>query len=165
MKNRVIAIAAISRERRALGNKNELLWKIPGDLPRFKEMTKGHPVIMGYNTFLSLPNVLPNRTNIVMVLEENVVIEGVIIVHSPEEALEAANSAPGSEEVYIIGGGMIYSAMLPHTDELDLTLVNDEPEADVFFPEYPEFTEVIKEEACIDSEPSFTRILLRRPQN
>lgn len=163
MKNRVTAIAAISRERRALGNKNELLWNIPGDLPRFKEMTTGHPIIMGYNTFLSLPGVLPNRTNIVMTLEEDVIIDGATVVHSPEEALATANSAPGSEEVYIIGGGMIYSVMLPYTDELNLTLVDDEPEADVFFPEYSEFSKEVSSERHENDGLVYTYTLLQRP--
>ena len=163
MNNRVIAIAAISRERRALGNKNELLWKIPGDLPRFKALTTGHPIIMGYNTYLSLPNLLPNRTNIVMTLEPNIEIKGAVVVNSAEEALAAAKNSEGNEEIYVIGGGMIYKAMLPFTDELDLTLVDDEPEADVFFPEYSEFTKILSEEIHAESDPHFTRVTLRRP--
>lgn len=162
MSHTVTAIAAISKERRALGNKNELLWHIPGDLPRFKELTTGHPIIMGYKTFLSLPNPLPNRTNIVMVQEKDVAIDGVVIAHSPEEALEVAKEAEGNEKIYVIGGGMVYTAMLPYTDELDLTIVDDEPEADVFFPDYSEFTTVLKTEESIDTEPSFRRVLLSR---
>lgn len=163
MKNRVIAIAAISKDRRALGNKNELLWKIPGDLPRFKELTTGHPIIMGYNTYRSLPHLLPNRTNIVMTLDSDVTIEGAVVVQSPEEALEAAKKAIGSEEIYIIGGGMIYTAMLPYTDELNLTLVDDEPEADVFFPEYSEFSKEISSECHENNGLVYTYTLLQRP--
>jgi len=165
MKNRVIAIAAIAKGTRGLGFKNNLLWNIPGDLPRFKVKTTGHPIIMGYNTFKSLPRVLPNRTNIVMVSENGIEIEGATVVRSPEEALEVAKKSPGSEEIYIIGGGMIYSVMLPFTDELDLTIVNDNPEADVFFPDYSEFSEVATEEKCEEGDLTFTRTTLRRPTN
>lgn len=135
MNTRVVAIAAISKDTRAMGIHNDLLWHIPGDLPRFKSITEGHPVIMGYKTFLSLPGALKNRTNIVMSLEP-IEIEGVEIAYSPEEALAKAENSSGGEIVYIIGGGMIYNVMLPHTDELLLTLVDESPEADVFFPEY-----------------------------
>ncbi|PCI89769.1 diacylglycerol kinase [Candidatus Kaiserbacteria bacterium] len=161
MKNRVISIAAISRIRRALGNKNELLWKIPGDLPRFKALTTGHPIIMGYKTYLSLPGLLPNRTNIIMSLED-VVIEGAIVVNTPEKALEAANKSTGSEKIYIIGGGMIYAALLPYTTELDLTLVDDEPEADVFFPEYTEFTPTHSEAPEVFDGITYTRTTFTR---
>ncbi len=166
MQHTVTAIAAISKERRALGYQNQLLWKIPGDLPRFKALTTGHPIIMGLNTFRSLPNALPNRTNIVMSdtdIQPPTDGEGtILVVHSPEEALEAARSAPGGEEIFIIGGGMVYAAMLPYTDELDLTIVDDEPEADVFFPDYSEFSEIVSSEAHTEGELSFTRVLLRR---
>lgn len=132
----VTAIAAISKDRRALGKNNDLLWKIPGDLPRFKRLTVGHPVIMGDKTFESLPGLLSGRTNIIMSLEPDFEIDGALIAHSPEEALKTAQYAPGSEKIFIIGGGTIYKVMLPYTDELDLTIVDDEPEADVFFPSY-----------------------------
>ena len=162
MQHTVTAIAAISKRNRALGYKNELLWKIPGDLPRFKELTTGRPVIMGLNTFRSLPKALPDRTNIVMSLDTDVTLKDALVVHSPEAALETAKKAPGGEHIYIIGGGMAYAVMLPYTDELDLTVVDDEPEADVFFPDYSEFSEVVSSENHTEGDLSVTRVLLRR---
>ncbi len=145
----VIAIAAIGSKSRALGKNNDLLWRIPADLKHFKTATKGHPVIMGYKTYESLPaGVLPNRTNIIMTLGDEVV-EGATMAHSPEEALEIAKKAPGAEKIYIIGGGQIYKLMLPYTDTLDLTIIeeNTPTEADVYFPEYEkEFANTVSEE-------------------
>jgi len=163
MKSKVIAIAAISRTRRALGYKNDLLWRIPSDLARFKKITSGHPVIMGFNTYTSLPHLLPNRTNIVMSLAPDTAIEGAIVVVSPEEALKAARSAPGADEVYVIGGGMIYTALLPYTDELNLTIVDDEPNADIFFPDYTAFSEIVSEERREANGLHYTYTILKKP--
>lgn len=164
----VIAIAAIGSKSRALGKNNDLLWRIPADLKHFKTATKGHPVIMGYKTYESLPaGVLPNRTNIIMTLGDEVV-EGATMAHSPEEALEIAKKAPGAEKIYIIGGGQIYKLMLPYTDTLDLTIIEECPNnislhADTFFPEYEkEFTQVVSEEQCKYGELKYSFITLTR---
>ncbi len=151
-KNEVIAIAAISSKSRALGKGGDLLWKIPSDLKHFKDATKGHPIIMGYKTYESLPaGILPNRTNIIMT-QGSEAVAGAIMAHSPEEALCAAKETEGSKKIYIIGGGQIYKLMLPHTDTLDLTIIEDHNSdtalhADTFFPKYAdEFTKIISEE-------------------
>ncbi len=164
MTTTIIAIAAISRERRALGKDNDLLWHLPGDLPRFKALTDGHPIIMGANTYASLPKKpLPNRTNIVLTRNANYTAEGALVMHSPEEALAAARAADGSEKVYVIGGAQVYAALLPYTDVLDLTIVDDEPDADVFFPDYSEFSKVHSEEAYEHEGLRYTYTQLSRP--
>lgn len=159
-KEHISLIAAISKDRRALGNKNQLLWHLPGDLPRFKKITMGHPIIMGRKTFASIGKPLPGRTNIV-VSNTMQTITGTVVCHSVEEALQrAAEEKTG--ETFIIGGAMLYEQTIAHADRLYLTIVEDEPEADVFFPDYSAFI-VNEEESHTDLSPPFTyRTLIRK---
>jgi dihydrofolate reductase len=159
----IITIAAVGNNRE-LGLHNGLLWDLPSDLQRFRDVTKGHPVIMGDRTYESLPfKPLPKRTNIVMTLDEDLSYEGAIMAHSPEEALALAKEADGSDKIFIMGGGMIYTIMLPYTDTLMLTLVDDAPEADVFFPEYAdEFTEIVEKEDHEENGIAFSFTTLKR---
>ena len=132
-------IAAIGKNRE-LGKGNELLWKIPDDLKRFRSVTKGHPCIMGRKTFQSIVAILkkplPERTNIVVTRDRDWKYEGVLAVDSIEEAIQLGKRKPGGEEVFIIGGGQIYAAAIGYADKLYLTLIDAEKEADSFFPEY-----------------------------
>lgn len=148
----VAAIAAIGRNRE-LGKGNELLWHIPDDLKRFKELSLGHPIILGRKTFESIVAMigkpLPGRTNIVITRHpENCQGDALtIFVKSMEEALEKAKSAPGSDKVIIGGGAEIYKLALPYTDTLHLTLIDDSKEADSFFPQYEDdFANTVFEE-------------------
>lgn len=148
---RVSAVAAIGKNR-VLGKDNQLLWRIPHDLKRFKTLTLGHPVIMGRKTFESivamLGKPLPGRTNIVVTRDAFLSYEGALVTHSIEEAIEKAKAAEGGEEVFIGGGGDIYRQALPFTEKLYLTLIDDEKEGDSFFPAYEEeFAKVVFEEA------------------
>ncbi len=139
-------IAAIGKNRE-IGAKNKLLWHIPGELPRFKEITIGHPIVMGRKTFESIGRPLPGRTNIVITRDSGFVRDGIIVSSSIEEAIKKAKDSSGSSEIFIIGGGQIYEQGLKYTDRLYLTLVDQEySEADAFFPEYSEFNKIIEEE-------------------
>jgi dihydrofolate reductase len=147
----VSAIAAIGKNR-VLGKDNQLLWQIPDDLRRFKQLTFGHPVVMGRKTFESIVAVLgkplSGRTNVVVTRDESWQYEGVLVAGSIEEAIGKAKTAPGGDEVFIGGGGEIYRQALPFTDKLYLTLIDDEKEGDSFFPEYEdEFKKVTFEES------------------
>jgi len=149
---KISIIAAIS-ENRALGKDNRLLWPSPEDLQRFKNVTRGHSVIMGRKTFESLGRSLPNRTNIVVTRDKMFEIPGVVIARSLEEAIEAAINEENrvnreNREIFIIGGGQIYEQAIKFADKLYLTLVEGEYEADTFFPDYSEFKRVILEESC-----------------
>ena len=163
MKNEIIIIAAIGKNNE-LGKNNDLIWDIPGDLRRFKELTSGHPVIMGYKTFESMSkNPLPNRTNIIMALEENVAGE-VEVARSVNEAVEIAQKSKGSEKIFVIGGGMIYKLFLPIANTLNLTMVNEEDnDADVFFPTFDinQYTKISREERKVDGL-EFAFVELRR---
>lgn len=130
----IVLVAAIG-EQRQLGLNNELLWQLPGDLPRFKEMTMGAPIVMGRKTFDSIGRPLPGRTNIVLTRNAELSIEGVVMASSVEKALDIAKKEQ-AENVFIIGGGEIYQLFLEQANVLELTLVEDSPEADAFFPEY-----------------------------
>jgi dihydrofolate reductase len=126
-----ILIAATSQNN-ALGKDNKIIWHLPDDFKRFKELTSGHHIIMGRKTFESFPKPLPNRTHVVITRQKNYNPEGCIVVNSIEEAFEIC---PKSEDVFLIGGAEIYKLGLPFTDKIELTYINETFEADAFFPE------------------------------
>jgi dihydrofolate reductase len=166
MKKPIVSIVvAISAGRRAMGNKGKLLWHIPDDLKRFKKLTLGHPVVMGSKTFESILNILgrplPGRTSIVMTRDTAYKARGCVIVHSLEDAFQKAQGIE-REEIFIGGGGEIYSLALPLTDKLYVTLVQDEPSADSFFPDYSEFTKKTFEEKREYEGLQYTWINLER---
>jgi dihydrofolate reductase len=143
-------IAAIQKKDRGIGLGNELLFRISDDLKRFKALTSGHPIIMGRKTFDSIGSKpLPNRTNIVVTRQE-LSQEGVVFVHSLEEALEKAKSI--DENIFVIGGAEIYKQTLPFADRIELTIVNSDVPADTFFPEYSEFVKEIQKENRSDEK-------------
>lgn len=127
----IILIAAIA-ENNALGKNNTLLWHLPNDFKRFKEITSGHHIIMGRKTFESFPKPLPNRTHVVISRQKDYPTNGCIVVADLESAIAAC---PQEEDVFIIGGGEIYKQSIPLANKLDLTLVHHSFEADVYFPE------------------------------
>ena len=136
-------IAAVARNR-AIGYENKLIYWLPNDLKRFKTLTTGHTIIMGRNTFLSLPKgALPNRRNIVLTRSQKA-FPGCDVYTSLEEALAHCDK---DEDVYIIGGASVYRQALPLADRLCLTEINDTPEkADTFFPPYDDWKEVSRED-------------------
>lgn len=117
----------------AIGRANDLLWHLPADLKRFKELTTGHTILMGRKTFESLPRgPLPNRRNII-ISRSLPAQPGAEVYPTIQQALEACAS---DEEVFIIGGGEIYRQLLPNTERIYLTRVQASfPDAEVFFPE------------------------------
>ncbi len=123
-----------------IGKKNDLLFKLPADMKFFRETTSGHVVAMGENTLISFPNSKPlkNRTNIVLSGDTTHNYEGVINVHSMEDFKKAIKEHLLEGDVYVIGGASIYSQMLPYYDEIYLTKVNEDGEAEVFFPNVDE---------------------------
>lgn len=161
-KHEVTAIAAIGRNRE-LGIGNRLIWRLSGDLARFKELTTGFPVVMGRKTFESIGKPLPNRTNIVVTRDTGYRCGGCTVVHSVEEALEVA-ARTGAGKTFIIGGGEIYGAALPYTTRLELTRIDaEEARADVFFPPFEkEFEEVHKEQPREENGVSYMRVSYKR---
>ena len=142
----ITLIAAIGRNRE-LGKKGDLTWRLSSDLKRFKELTTGHPIIMGRKTYESIGRPLPNRMNIIVTRDSTYAREGCTVVHSFEAALAAAKEA-GAEKIFVIGGGEIYREALPFADTLALTRIDaEDPGADVFFPEFEESFHTVSEEA------------------
>jgi dihydrofolate reductase len=127
----ITLIAAVAKNN-ALGKNNDLLWHLPKDFKRFKEITSGHYIIMGRKTFESFPKPLPNRTHVVISRQANYNPEGCIVVETLEKAFEIC---PKSEDIFIIGGGEIYKQTIAIADKLDITKVHSSFDAEVFFPE------------------------------
>ena len=120
-------------QNRAIGKGGDLIWHLSNDLIHFKDVTSGHTVIMGYNTYASLPGrkALPKRRNIIISSRLTEVPEGFELAKS---ILDAMKMVYNEEEVFIIGGGMIYEQFLPMADKLYLTRIDKDFDADTFFP-------------------------------
>jgi dihydrofolate reductase len=127
----IIMIAAVA-ENFALGKDNELVWHLPDDFKRFKQLTTNHYIIMGRKTFESFPKPLPNRTHVIITRQQDYKAEGCLVVANLDEALAMI---PKDENAFVIGGGEIYALALPFTDVIELTKVHARFEADTFFPE------------------------------
>ncbi|MCE6992702.1 dihydrofolate reductase [Dyadobacter sp. CY323] len=124
-------IVAVS-ENGVIGKENQLLWRLPDDLKRFKQLTLNHPMIMGRKTFESIGKPLPGRTSIVITRNPGFTFDGIIIVHSLEDALAKA-AETGTDEVFIIGGGDLYQQAQPITDRLYVTEVKTVIDGDTYF--------------------------------
>jgi dihydrofolate reductase len=164
-RNNISIIVAIA-ENNAIGKDNQLLWHLSDDLKRFKRLTTGHTVIMGRNTYLSLPNgALPNRRNIVISDQPDESFEGCEMAHSIDEALQLAGD---SDECFVMGGGMVYQQMMPVAGRLYLTKVHQSFDADTFFPEidFSEWEELESElvEAGGKNEFPHTFVMYNRRQ-
>lgn len=145
-------IAAVARNR-AIGFKNKLIYWLPNDLKRFKQLTTGHTIVMGRRTFESLPKgALPNRRNCVLTRTTKV-LPGCECFRTWDDFI--ASCRP-DEDIYIIGGASLYRSLLDCTDRLCLTEVDDVPaEADTFFPDYSEWKEVWREEHPADERHTY----------
>ena len=131
----IISLIAALAANRAIGKDNELLWQLPEDMRHFRETTRGKPVIMGRKTWESLPEAfrpLPGRHNIVVSRDPDYQAAGATLTGSLADALRQAADV---EEVFVIGGGELYSQALPLASRLYLTEIEQDFDGDVFFPE------------------------------
>ena len=128
-----IKIIAAIGQNNELGINNELIWHLKEDLKFFKEETTGHKIVMGYNTFLSLPRLLPNRTHIVLTHHE-IDNKEVVVFSNFEELLSYLKTV--NEEIYIIGGSSIYKLFLNIADELILTKINNTKDPKIYCPKF-----------------------------
>ena len=119
----------------AIGNKNNLLVRIPADHKMFRNETTGKVVVLGRKTLETFPNAmpLPNRKNIILSTNSDYTVKDADVVHSIDELLENLKQYK-DEEIYIIGGASVYEAMLPYVDTVHVTKIDHEYEADAFFP-------------------------------
>jgi dihydrofolate reductase len=133
-------IVAISKNR-VIGDSNKLIWHIPADLKRFKEVTTGHPIVMGRKTYESIGRPLPNRRNIIITRDNDFQTKGCEVVNSIEEALLLTNN-----NCFIIGGGEIYKQTIHLAEQIYMTQVDEEFEGDTNFPELDKSWYVSKRE-------------------
>lgn len=131
----ITIIAAVGRNRE-LGKNNDLIWHIKEDMKFFKECTMNKKIIMGSKTFYSLPGLLPNRKHIVLTRRNLDLSSEVLIIHNIEDLLTYLKEL--KEEVMVIGGAQIYKEMLPYTDTMILTEIEETTLADAYFPEFNE---------------------------
>ena len=126
----------------AIGNKNQLLVKIPADQKFFRETTTGKVVVMGRKTLESFPNGLPlkNRTNIVLTRDKNYQVKDAIVLHSLKALKEELKKYP-SEDIYVIGGETIYRQLLDDCDVAHITKIEYAYDADAYFPNLDELPE------------------------
>lgn len=150
----MISIIVAIAENYAIGKNNELLWHIPEDMRRFKEITRGHKIIMGRKTYESLPRrPLKDRTNIVISDIPGEQYEGCLMAYSVEEALRHCGP---TEECFVIGGGSVYRQFMPLADKLYITWVHRSFDADTYYPEIdPEIWEEKERTGGQDETPGF----------
>ena len=140
----MISLIAAMSKNRVIGRGGKIPWHLPADLKHFKEITTGHPVIMGRKTYESIGHALPGRTNIVLSRTPSFNPPDAATVPSLKEALDLTR---GVDEVFIIGGQSLYEQALPFADRIYLTVVNIETDGDAFFPEFNESSwEVVSRE-------------------
>lgn len=151
----ITIIAAIGKNNE-LGKGNDLIWHLPADLKRFKEVTTGHHILMGRNTFESIGKPLPNRTTVIITRDKTYTQEGCLVASSIDEALELAKH---DAKIFIIGGAQIYKQVIENTKvaRLDITHVHESFDADVFFPEIASniWQEVAREDYKADAKNKY----------
>ena len=130
----MLSIIVAKAKNNVIGKNNQLIWHLPEDLKHFKELTTGHTIIMGKNTFESLGRVLPNRKHIVFAYdgELNIDDENVQRVSSIEDIKDLIEC---DEEAFVIGGAMMYKVLMPYCKKMYITEIDEEFNGDVSFPE------------------------------
>ncbi len=150
-----------------IGAGNKLLWNLPDDMKHFRELTKGHPVIMGRKTHESIGRALPGRQNIVISRRKDLTIDGCDVVDSLDRAIELVKDDP-TGEVFIIGGGEIYKQAMDRADRIYLTRVHGKFTGDTFFPEIdPKMWKEVEREEYTSNEKhqySFLFMVFERTQ-
>lgn len=139
---KTLSIIVALAEDNAIGKDNDLLWRLPNDMKRFRELTTDHTIIMGRRTFESLPKgALPNRKNVVLTTRRDISFENAYLYDSLDSAIDME---PDGEEIFIIGGGLVYKQAMEMADKMYLTRVHHTFDgADTFFPEFnPEEWEI-----------------------
>lgn len=132
----LISIIAAMTDNRVIGINNSLPWKLPSDMKWFRRQTLGKPILMGRKTFESFgARPLPERRNIVVTRDQAYQAEGARVVHSIDEALQAAGDV---DEIMIIGGASFYTQMLPQAQRMYLTRVHTDVAGDAWFPDFDE---------------------------
>ena len=175
-----ISIIAAMDEKRGIGKDNKIPWHISEDFKHFKNITSGHPIIMGRKTWESLPSKpLPNRYNIIVTGDKTFnphknlihhkfvncqICEGLecTVGYSLSDAIELAKKKKGSDEIFVIGGGQIFQQAMPLADKLYLTIVQGDYQCDTFFPDYFQFKKIISEQKAQSGTYKYRFVELER---
>ncbi|WP_347156452.1 dihydrofolate reductase [Pontibacter chitinilyticus] len=160
----MIALVVAVAENNVIGKDNQLIWHLPADLKHFKQITMGHPILMGRKTYESIGKPLPGRTSLIITTQMGYTAADCIVVHTLQEAFEKALEL--DEQVYLIGGAEIYKQALPQVDTIYLTRLHHQFEGDTYFPELHENEwQVVSEEKHAPDEKnkySYSFLELRR---
>ena len=158
----ILSLIVAMSENRVIGKDNKLPWHIPADLKRFKQITSGHPIIMGRKTFESIGKPLPNRTNIVISRTQTRTDGTVAWCQSLEQALEIAKESEGSEETFVIGGAEIFRLALPYVNKIYFTKIHQIIEGDVFLPDLKEETFRCSHREWLDKDAKAELLILEK---
>jgi dihydrofolate reductase len=155
----IISLVAAVATNRVIGKDNDLPWRLPDDMKFFMETTINHFVVMGRKSYEALPpkfKPLPNRVNIIITRQTDYQAGNCIITGTIEEALKYAETH-NQREVFIIGGGNIFTQAMPLADKLYLTEVKASIEGDTFFPEYDhsQWREISRQQHAIDDRHNY----------
>ena len=151
----ISAIVAVAKNG-VIGKEGGLPWYLPAEQARFKEVTMGHPIIMGRKTHESIGRALPGRTNIVVTRNKDFKAEGCEVVGFLDEAIELGKKAEGGDEVFIIGGEQIYREAMPKLERIYLTKVDATIDGDKFFYYDPkEWKQVSSEKRSADDKNQY----------
>ncbi len=154
----IISLIAAMAEDRVIGRGNSIPWDIPSDQKRFREITMGHPVILGRKTFEIIGRPLPGRKNIVLTRNPDYKAKDVVIAHGLDAAFVAAADA---DEVFVCGGGMVFHETISLADRVYLSIIHRKYKGDVFFPDIPDdFVEVKREE--VENTPPYSFVIYER---
>ena len=132
----MISFLVAMDKNRVMGIDNRLPWRLPADVKFFKEVTMGHPVVMGRKTYDSIGKPLPGRENIILTRNVDYQPEGCKVIHTVEESIEYMKNK--NDEVFVIGGAQLFKELFPVADRLYITEIHHEFEGDTFFPEFEE---------------------------
>lgn len=129
----MISFIVAMDENQLIGRENDLPWSLPADLKRFKEITMGHPIVMGRKTYESIGRPLPGRENIILTTNKAYQAEGCKVFHSFEDLLQYCQNH--ENEVFVIGGAVLFKLFLPYVDRLYITKIHQQFDGDVYFPD------------------------------
>ena len=161
----IISLIAAMDQKRGIGWRGGLPWRLSSDMKRFRSLTMGHHIVMGRKTYQSIGRPLPGRQTIIVTRNSEFAPEGSFIVHSLEEAIEFAKSR-GEDELFVCGGADVYAQMLNTADRFYLTLVHADVGADTLFPEWKESDWIVEQSTHHDADendryPSTFKVLYR----
>ncbi|WP_453995627.1 dihydrofolate reductase [Bacillus nitroreducens] len=147
----MISLLVAMDKNRLIGKDNDLPWRLPADLAYFKRVTMGHPIIMGRKTYDSIGRPLPGRENIIVTRDTSYKMEGCKVIHSIDEILKL--NEEHDQELFVIGGAEIFKEILPYSDRLYITEIDEEFEGDTYFPAFDKSEwKVISEEKGVKDE-------------